>query len=212
MSTRNSTLSIIGIVFTLGLPCLPISKWENEFASTPHLIGYEIIWWVMIAGVLSYVLFAEKRPLSSIGFRTIRVWDVVWGVLAGVLILAALTGIHFGILPALHLTEDQQVNTLLATPLWWRFISVIRAAVGEEVLFRGYAIERTQEVTGSKALAAILSCVVFTLAHLGTWGWGHLLIAGFGGIVFTLLYLWRRNIWVNIIAHFIVDGASVLLG
>jgi membrane protease YdiL (CAAX protease family) len=165
----------------------------------------------MIAGVLLYVLLAEKRPLSSIGFRAIGVWDLVWAILSGVFILMAFAGIYFGILPALHLNEDKQVNQLMATPFWWRFISVIRAAVGEEVLFRGYAIERGQELTGSKTIAATLSCVVFTLAHIGPWGWGHLFIAGFGGLVFTLLYLWRRKLWVNIIVHFIVDGAAVLL-
>jgi uncharacterized protein len=211
MENRNTVLSFIGIVFTLGLPCLPISRWENEFADIPHLIGYEIIWWAMIAGILLYVLLAEKRPLSSIGFRAIGVWDLVWAILSGVFILMALAGIYFGILPALHLNEGKQVNQLIATPFWWRFISVIRAAVGEEVLFRGYAIERGQELTGSKTIAATLSCVVFTLAHIGPWGWGHLFIAGFGGLVFTLLYLWRRKLWVNIIAHFIVDGAAVLL-
>ena len=25
-----------------------------------------------------------------------------------------------------------------------------------------------------------------------------------------LLYLWRRNLWVNILAHFIIDAASML--
>jgi membrane protease YdiL (CAAX protease family) len=38
------------------------------------------------------------------------------------------------------------------------------------------------------------------------------LVAGFGGLLFTLLYLWRRNLWVNIIAHAIVDGVAILAG
>jgi uncharacterized protein len=80
-----------------------------------------------------------------------------------------------------------------------------------EVLFRGYAVERLEELTGNLNLAAISSCAVFAFAHVGPWGWAHLLIAGFGGGVLTALYLWRRNLWVNIIAHFIVDGAVVLL-
>jgi uncharacterized protein len=212
MTSTNKTLAFWGILFALGMPCLPISKWENEFAGTSHLIGYEIIWWAAIAALLLYVRLVEKRPLSSIGFRSIGMWDVIWAILSGILILAALAGIYYGILPALHLTEDQQVGQLLATPFWWRLISVIRAAVGEEVLFRGYAIERGQELTGSRTVAAGLSWMIFTLAHIGPWGWGHLLIAGVGGGVFTLLYLWRRKLWINIIAHFIVDGASVLLG
>jgi uncharacterized protein len=52
---------------------------------------------------------------------------------------------------------------------------------------------------------------VFTVEHIATWGWSHVLIAGFGGLLLTLLYVWRRNLWINIIAHFVVDGVSVLL-
>jgi membrane protease YdiL (CAAX protease family) len=26
----------------------------------------------------------------------------------------------------------------------------------------------------------------------------------------TLLYAWRRNLWVNMIAHFVIDGVAVL--
>jgi membrane protease YdiL (CAAX protease family) len=31
-----------------------------------------------------------------------------------------------------------------------------------------------------------------------------------GGLAFSLLYLWRRNLWANIIVHFIADAMSVL--
>ena len=209
---KRSVLTIIGIVITLGVPALPLSRWENEFAGVGHLVGYEIIWWALVAFVLLYVRLVERRPLSSIGFRPPGISGLLLGILAGVITLAGLAAIYFVLFPALHVNENQQMNQLIATPFWWRFISVIRAAVGEEVLFRGYAIERTQELTGSLTAASILSCAVFALEHVGQWGWGHLLIAGFGGAMLTLLYLWRRNLWVNIIAHFIVDGAAVLLG
>jgi membrane protease YdiL (CAAX protease family) len=86
----------------------------------------------------------------------------------------------------------------------------VRAAVAEEVLFRGYAMERIEELTGSRAVATILSLAVFTLDHVSSWGWSHELVVAVGGLAFSLLYLWRRNLWVNIIAHFIVDAASVL--
>jgi len=210
--TKRSVLTMIGLIITLGFPALPLSRWENEFAGMSHLVGYEIIWWAVVAFVLLYVRLVEKRPLSSIGFRPLGIPGLLLGILAGVITLAGLAAIYFVLFPALHVNENQEMNQLIATPFWWRFISVIRAAVGEEVLFRGYAIERAQELTGSLTAASVLSCAVFALEHVGPWGWGHLLIAGFGGVILTLLYLWRRNLWINIIAHFIVDGAAVLLG
>lgn len=211
MKLNRKALIYAGLVITLGCPFLPISKWENEFASVSHLVGYEIIWWALVAVVLLYVLFVETRSLSSIGFRRPRMREFPIAIAAGILIVAGLAVIYFVILPALHLSEAQQMGTLLATPFWWRLISVVRAAVGEEVLYRGYAIERLQEITGSRAIAGVLSCALFTFAHVGPWGWAHLLIAGFGGGGLTVLYLWRRNLWVSMIAHAIVDGAAVLL-
>jgi uncharacterized protein len=211
MKTRNPALPLLGLLITLGFPALPVYKWENEFAGVGHLIGYEIIWWLLVALVLLYVRLAEKRPLASIGFRAINGMDVLIAVTAGAVIVAGMAFIYLVLFPSFHLSENKEVNLLMSTPFWWRFISVIRAAVGEEILFRGYAIERLQELTGSRAVAGILSCAVFTMEHLGPWTLNHLYLAGFGGIMLTLLYLWRRKLWVNIIAHFIVDGVSVLL-
>ena len=210
MKRSNTTWIIIGLLITFGFPGLPISRWENEFASLWHLIGYEIIWWTVIILVLLYVRLIEKRPLGSIGFISLRAKDIFIGIITGIIIFVGLGVIYYGLFPALNLNEDDQVNQLIATPFLWRFFSVIRAAVGEEVLFRGYAFERLQELTGSKFISAVVSCTIFTLEHVSPWGWSHLLLAGFGGLILTVLYLWRRNLWVNIIAHLIVDGAAVL--
>jgi membrane protease YdiL (CAAX protease family) len=102
------------------------------------------------------------------------------------------------------------MGKLLSTPGWWLVISVVRAGVSEEVLFRGYPIERLQELTGSRTLAALLPLVLFALAHVGPWGWAHMLVGGIGGALLTLLYMWRRNLWANILAHCIVYGVAVI--
>ncbi len=125
--------------------------------------------------------------------------------------VAGLAGLLYILFPALHLSiNNSVVNQLLGTPRWWLWISTVRAAVAEEVLFRSYPIERLEEVSGSRIFAAILSCAIFSLAHVSVWGWAHLMLAGFGGICLTILYMWRRNLWVNIIAHFIVDATALL--
>lgn len=102
-------------------------------------------------------------------------------------------------------------NRLAAMPFWYRFMLVTRAAVAEEILFRGYPIERLEELTASRALAGFVSWAAFTIAHLGAWGWPQLMVAGFGGAILTVLYHWRRNLWLNMIAHWIADGTGFLL-
>jgi membrane protease YdiL (CAAX protease family) len=207
---RKTALAVGGVVVALGFPFLPLSKWENEFAGVGHLIGYEAIWWVVIVALLVYVRFAERRPLSSVGFHPLGVKNAFIGIAGGVVTVAGLGLIYYVIFPLFRLNETEQMHQLLATPYWWRFISVIRAAVGEEVLYRGYTIERLRELTRSLPLAAAVSWVAFTFAHVGPWGWNHLIVAGFGGAMLTLLYAWRRNLWVNMIAHFVIDGVAVL--
>jgi membrane protease YdiL (CAAX protease family) len=207
---RRVVLTLVGLGITLGFAALPTSKWENEFAGTWHLVGYEIIWWAVAAVVLLHVHLLEGRRMESIGFRKPGIRDVLIGAAGGIVTLAGLAAIYYVLFPALHFNEEQQVNQLLATPFWWRFISVVRAAVAEEVLLRGYAIERLEQLTGI-SFAGGVSCAIFALEHAGPWGWPHVIIAGFGGISLTLLYIWRRNLWVSIIAHFIIDGTSVLL-
>lgn len=201
---------IVGLLFSFGFPMLPLSKWANEFASVRHLVGYEVIWWSMVAVMLLYVHFVEWRPLSSIGFRRLSLREAGVAIAVGIFTIAGLAFIYYVVLPALHLNEVPQMNAILATPLWWRLISVVRAAVSEEVLYRGYGIERLDELSGRRRFAAIFSWAAFTFAHVGYWGWAHLLIAGFGGGMLTLLYLWRRNLWVSMIAHALIDGVGVI--
>jgi membrane protease YdiL (CAAX protease family) len=67
-----------------------------------------------------------------------------------------------------------------------------------------------QELTGSRHKAIVVSWAIFTVEHVGIWGWGHLLVAGFGGALLTALFIWRSNLWVSILAHAIIDGVAVL--
>ena len=212
MTSNRIRLMFLGLLLTLGCGSLPFGLWDHEFAGVGHLIGNEAIWWALTAGVLLFVVFVERRSLSSIGFRAPGAKDLFAGLGVGIAVLAGFIAIYRIVFPAFHVSEAQQTGALFATPLWWRAISVLRAAVAEEVLFRGYPIERIREASGSRVFAGALSCAVFTLAHVTAWGWAHVLVAGFGGLAFTLLYFWRRNLWTNIIAHAVVDGVAVLLG
>ena len=198
----------LGVVIACG--CAPWSTWVDEFASLRRLVLHEVLWWTLVVALLAYVRFGERRPLSSVGLRAPRVTELAVGLAAGLATVVVLAVVYLAVFPALGVDESAAADQLLATPLWWRMVSVARAAVSEELVFRGYAIERTLELTGSRRAAFTVPWLVFTFAHVGPWGWGHLLVAGLGGAGFTLLYAWRRNLWVGIIAHVVVDGIAVL--
>ncbi len=213
-TSRHTAKTLAGLAWAMGFAWLPLTRWVNEFADTTHLLAYEAIWWLATFALVLYVRTAEHRPLTSIGFVRPSGRALALGVAAGVVVTIVMGFLYLLVLPALHLT-DQVANTtnahlLALTPLWWRLLSSLRAAVAEEVMFRGYAMERLQELSGSRSMALWVSCTFFTLAHVGAWGWSHVIVVAAGGLAFSLLYLWKRNLWINMTAHFVVDAVSML--
>lgn len=206
---------LIGLMLTLVVPILASQHIIPEgikFTVAGAPLGQEFFWWVLVVVVVLYILLIERRSLQSIGLRMPSRRTFVFGIAAGVLLVGGIIFIYAVIFPLLHLKANAAAGQkILATPFWYRVLLVTRAAVAEEVLFRGYPIERIGEWPGSRWLGAVIAWAAFTYAHLGYWGWAQLLIAGWGGLILTLLYLWRRDLVSNMVAHFVADGAGFLL-
>jgi membrane protease YdiL (CAAX protease family) len=194
----RSVRILIGLFLALVVPILATQHFIPEgtdytVAGAP--IGREVFWWALGIVVVLYVLVIEREQISSIGFGKVTWRTLAFGILGGVVSFVGIGVIFVVVFPLLHLHANNAALTkMFATPYWYRVVLVTRAAVVEEILFRGYAIERLSELTGSRALAALIALAAFTYAHLGYWGWAQLLVAGFGGIVLTVLYLWRRDL------------------
>ena len=89
------------------------------------------------------------------------------------------------------------------------------AAFGEELVYRGYLMNRMSRLAGGSSRAWALSLVVvsllFAVVHLsqGISGVATVIAAG---LVYGGLYLWSgRNLWAPIIAHGVYDTVAVLL-
>jgi uncharacterized protein len=190
---RIATIALLVIV------ALPIAS--NEF-----------VFWGLTLAILAFVRFVERRPLSSIGLRAPTWRTLLFGVLGGIVMLASLAFIYDVIYPLAHAPSDIGPTSVFGTlPGWLNAEIVVRAAVFEEIFYRGFAIERLTELLRSRPLAALISWAAFTLAHLPSWGWLHLIVAGTGGAILTALYLWRRDLPCCMIAHALTDGVGVLL-
>src|SRR5215210_5712755 len=83
-------------------------------------------------------------------------------------------------------------------------LTVMRAGIAEEVLYRGFAIERLQALTGSKWIAAGISLALFAGFHFRQ-GLAGVTIAFVLGAVLTAFYLWKRDLIANIFGHFLTD-------
>jgi uncharacterized protein len=191
---------------------LPFTDWVVHGDSLAASVEREALFWIATLVILAFVLLVERRPLSSIGLVRPTWRTLLFGVVGGGVMFASLAFIYTVIYPLLHAPFDAGANSVFGTlPGWLNAVIVVRAAVFEETFYRGFAIERLSEMLRSRKLAALVSWAAFTLAHLPSWGWVHLIVAGTGGIILTALYLWRRDLPCCMIAHAITDGVGVLL-
>ncbi|MFC7979160.1 CPBP family intramembrane glutamic endopeptidase [Streptomyces cinereoruber] len=98
--------------------------------------------------------------------------------------------------------------------VWAAVVVQIGAAVTEELLFRGLALQALEQVWGSWA-AVVVTSLFFGLAHLGAPGanaWSGLAIALEAGVLLGAAFLWRRSIWFVVGLHFAWNTTEQLLG
>ncbi len=212
MTASRRIIILTGLTIALVVPSLGPTKYLPAVAGYDPMVVREWFWWALLAVVLLYVLVVERRSFASIGFRKPSWKTFVFAAAAAILGVAGIVAIYAVLFPMLHLQANAHVmDKILHTPFWYRFFLVTRAATVEETLFRGYGIERLNELAGSRWVAGFVTWVAFTFAHLSGWGWAQLLVAGWGGLVLTALYLWRRDLISNMTAHWLTDAAGFLL-
>ncbi|MFD2512705.1 CPBP family intramembrane glutamic endopeptidase [Pontibacter locisalis] len=206
ISTRKTTI-LTGLILALLLPAGLIT-----FASLGWLnkITFEIGYWAIAFTLIAYALLIEQKSFSSLGFRKLSFKGLLWGIGLGLLLLIVFPVASVLIkLVGLEVSQEN-AKALAGMPVYSLFLLALRAAVTEEILYRSYPIERLIAVTGSKAVAAAVPLLVFIVSHL-SWGLGHLLFVTLAGGILTAFYLWKRNIWINIIGHFFVDFVVFML-
>jgi len=71
----------------------------------------------------------------------------------------------------------------------------------EELIFRGYIIERIIMLTNNRKLAAFISWAAFTVVHFRFFGLGPTIETGVMAAFLTGLYLKERSVWPVIIVH-----------
>jgi membrane protease YdiL (CAAX protease family) len=198
---------LLALVVPTGLAFLAAPAYGTPEARAPLTWGI-LVHWANLAAVLAVVILAERQPPASIGLRPLRWWTVPLGLLAGLIILPLAAVLA----NAMGASADARFAAYLQSlPLTMRALLVLTAGIFEETLFRGYALERLASWLGNKWWAGALTAAIFTVAHLPAVGLAHLTPILIVSVLITLLYLWRRDLVVNIVAHVTIDGIGLLL-
>jgi membrane protease YdiL (CAAX protease family) len=137
--------------------------------------------------------------------------DVLWGIrgfLLGVLVFP----ISAGVIRSMGLgSVSGGITRLARLPMHIRVAMVFTAAITEEILFRGYPIERLVSLTGHLWLGAAMAYVVFVLVHLPWWGVGGTIQIGLWSLIVTALYVTRRNLLACMLMHLLNDAYAFIL-
>lgn len=238
-AARGYYIGLFGIIFMYALGfmfiILLISSQGADsytFALIVVMASVYIFGWITIrsAGlkqIASYETVGDVLAFGVFFGFVIRVAEgVVWVVSANILGLIVDNGI-FGIdhmSPFLDLKNTPFVqelsanNPLMAGGYVIIAISLIVAAVGEEMFYRGsmiYGIAWMTDKKGfgedvSKFTMLVLQAAIFALLHALVYQQVAQIIALFaGGLIFGILVLWKKDLSVAILAHVTLNMSSM---
>jgi membrane protease YdiL (CAAX protease family) len=205
----------LGLAVACGGPLLLVSP-VGRLLGPPCRLRTQVLeqlaMWVLLAALLFVVLAVEGRPLASIGLRPLA-WDsIAFGLGLAALLMWVVAPLASRAVRVLDLAGfEAGLATFATLPLWLKLVAVLGGGVVEETLFRGFAVERIAEASGSYLLAGALTVVFFALIHLPMWGWGPVLAFSISGTVLTVFYVWRQDLLANVVAHTIVDAMGLIV-
>ena len=174
------------------------------------------------------ILFFEKGPLQfgyHKGPSFVSIFWVLVIVFFGLPVINQLTAWNMSLkLPeflsaiedAMKRMEDSAAlltEAFLNTKsIWGLMVNLIMIAVipaiGEELFFRGILQKFFIDWTKNPLRGVLIVAFLFSFFHLQFYGF---LPRFYLGVLFGLMYYWSGTIWLPIIAHFINNGAAVLV-
>ena len=211
---RGNAFTALGLALALGGPLLlaspPAQSVYQRAGDGATALGQAALCGLVLL-VLLVLRFGEGAPLSAIGLVRPTVRSVAWGLGIGVGVFAALAVVVIA-LSRIGLFDNEKASAVvLDWPLPFRIAVAAAAGVIEEILYRGYAIERLTALIGRRWVAAVLALAAFALAHVPFWGWAGIATPLLGGAFFTAIYLWRRDLVACIVAHSTIDLIGIVL-
>ena len=152
--------------------------------------------------------------------RPPRWWTVPVLVAGGFLLLIVVSGVMYQVIfpaigtPPPEYGAHRAIQGDLAEYLYFAIpVSWGSAAFGEELVVRGFLLDRIAKVIGSSGTPTYLAAIVLQALLFGAFhlhqGLGGALLTGAIGLVIGLVWLWGgRNLWACILLHGLVDFIS----
>ena len=109
---------------------------------------------------------------------------------------------------ATSLTESFITYTTIAGFLANLLILAILPALGEELIFRGILQPGLTSILRNRHLAIVVTALLFSAMHMQFYGFLPRFLLG---LLFGYFFLWTKNIWTAIWAHFLNNATAVIM-
>ena len=168
--------------------------------------------WLTLGGLLSWwVPRVERRRLTSVGVGPLR-WRHVWQGGAAYLLAIGAAAASGKVLEAVGLPSVRSLQPVIRrSRLGTRVALCLTGTVLEEILYRGYAMERLIQLTGRPWLAGTVDWLAFSAAHLKFFGLGPTLDIGPLSAALVVLYGKERSLWPGMVLHGLNDAMAFIV-
>ena len=181
------------------------------FAAVANRTGTDVptvatigVYWTAALVVTAVAVWGEGLSLADLGFRRPALVDLAYLAGTAVAILAVYAGTT-PLVEALGLPVNEGTSAVGAgVGIGVALVHAATIGVVEEVLYRGYPIERLLAHTESSLVAGGVTWLAFTLVHALNWPLGSLLQTAIVAAVLTVVYLRRRTLVPVVGAHALV--------
>lgn len=176
---------------------------------------------IFLLAFASLSLWLRGLSWRDVGLRRSKAW---WKVALQAVLAALLIAIVVNLVtaPFVHRLVSSPPNNsrfenIRGNPiglLEWLAVAWTLAAFGEEMIFRGYLMNRIADLVGRTRMGWIISLfgssLIFGLGHGYQGLAGIINTATIGLLLGTLYLISKRNLWVNIVCHGVIDSISLI--
>lgn len=221
-STRSrwllELLAVLGLLGIL-LPIMSVNAVVNHGGVTAKM--FLLLRMLVLVLVCTWFLSRNGERWADVGLRRPkRWWPMPLLVIGGFTLLLLVAGwMYTVLLPALGaqpptVRSSDAISGNIGEYLFWALpVAWGSAAFGEEMVVRGFILDRLAKLIGSHRTAALLfavlvQSVLFGALHMHQ-GVGGALITGLAGLILGLVWLASgRNLWASIILHGLINFIS----
>lgn len=165
-----------------------------------------VLWnWLTVGVLIVFVHRVERLDLASLRIVRPTGDDLGWAVgFAG-------AAMGWSWAASMIAPVEQGTDTLVALGPLGVLLLLLTVATTEEILWRGYVVERLGAVLRSRAAACFIGLAIFAAGHVPFFGTSWLLVHGVGAALIYGLFWWRRNLPACMLTHLIVNAPVLLV-